>query len=112
MGKIKPLGQLDGYIVYELDVRSWDVNGQVEVQTLDVLEDITAVCVLDHRKVGSAQLLSETVEGSSDVSVCLQIDPFGDIFVLRDLTDYELLAEVLMVYHVRRVADHMLDLFK
>lgn len=48
MGKIKPLGQLDGYIVYELDVRSWDVNGQVEVQTLDVLEDITAVCILDH----------------------------------------------------------------
>ena len=112
MSKIKSLGQLNGYIIDELDIGSWDVNSQVEVQTLDVLEDITAVCVLDHRKVGSAQLLSETVEGSSDVSVSLQIDPFGDIFVLGDLTDYELLAEVLMVHHVRRVADHMLDLFK
>ena len=48
MSKIKSLGQLNGYIIDELDVRSWDVNSQVEVQTLDVLEDITAVCILDH----------------------------------------------------------------
>ena len=48
MGKIKPLGQLNGNIVDELDVRSWDVNGQVQIQTLDVLEDVAAVCVLDH----------------------------------------------------------------
>ena len=48
MSKIKSLGQLDSYIIDELDVGSWDVNSQVEVQTLDILEDITAVCILDH----------------------------------------------------------------
>ena len=42
----------------------------------------------------------------------LQVDPFCNIFVFGDLTDYELLAEVLVVHYVRRVADHMLDLFK
>ena len=112
MSKIKPLGQLDSYIIDELDVGSWDVNSQVEVQTLDILEDITAVCILDHWEIGSAQFLSETVKSCSDISMGLQVDPFCNIFDFGDLTDYELLAEVLVVHHVRRVADHMLDLFK
>ena len=110
VSKIEPLGQLDGHIVDELDVGSWNVNGQVEVQTLDVLEDVTAVCVLDHRKVGTAQFLSETVEGRGDVCVSLQVNPLGDVFVVGDLADYELLTEVLVVDHVRRVTNHMLHL--
>ena len=48
MGKIKPLGQLYGHIIDELDIGPWDIDSQVQVQTFDVLEDITAVCILDH----------------------------------------------------------------
>ena len=102
--------QLDRHIIDVLDVGAGHIDAKVEIQTLDVLEDIAIVIVLNHRKMCLILIISETVERSYDVGMRLKIDPAGDIFIIGNLADHELLSEVLVVDDVGRVTDHMLDL--
>ena len=60
--------------------------------------------------MSSRHIISKTVECSRDVRVRLNVDPPGDVLLIRYLPDDELLTEVLVVDNVRCVADHMFDL--
>ena len=102
--------QLDRHIIDVLDVGAGHIDAKVEIQTLDVLEDIAIIIVLNHGKMRLIVIISETVERSYDVGMRLKIDPAGDIFIIGNLADHELLSEVLVVDDVGRVTDHMLDL--
>ena len=110
MGKVQALRQLDRHIIDVLDVGAWHIDAKVEIQTLDVLEDIAIVIVLNHGKMCLIVIISETVERSYDVGMRLKIDPASDIFIIGNLADHELLSEVLVVDDVGSVTDHMLDL--
>lgn len=112
VGKVHPLGKLDCHIVDELDVGARHINPQVQILPLNVLKHVATFVCLDHGKVGTAHFVSETVEGSCDVRVRLQVDPPADVLVLRDLSDNELLAEVFMVYDESSIAEDMFDLNK
>ena len=110
MGKVQALRQLDRHIIDVLDVGAGHIDAKVEIQTLDVLEDIAIIIVLDHGKMCLTVIISETVERSYNVGMRLKIDPASDIFIIGYLADHELLSEVLVVDDEGRVTDHMLDL--
>lgn len=107
MRKVKPLSQLDGYIVDHLNIRAWYVNRQVEIQILNVTEDVASIVVFNHRKMSA---VFETIKGSYDVRMGLQVDPLCDILLFRDLTHDKLLAEIFVIDDISLVTDHMLDL--
>ena len=110
VGEVHALGQLDGDIIDHLDVGSGDIDCQVQVQALDVLENVSTIIGLSHREVCTANVIGETVECSHDIGMRLQIDPSSDVLVVWYLPDNKLLSEVLMIDHIRCIADHMLNL--
>jgi hypothetical protein len=75
-----------------------------------VIEDVASIIGLNHREMTIRHLLSETVESGRDVRMHLNVDPARDVFLGWDLPDDELLPEILVVDHVRRVANNMFDL--
>ena len=110
VGEVQALRQLDCHVVNVLDVRPRHINRQIQIQSLDVLEDAAAVMRLDHGEVAAADFLPETVEGSRDVRVRLQVDPPRDVLRVRYLANDKLLTEVLMIDHEGGVVQHMFDL--
>lgn len=58
----------------------------------------------------SAKVILETVKGRDDVGMRLQIDPLCDVLLVCYLAHDELLAEILMVDNICRVADYMFNL--
>ena len=110
MGEVQPLGQLNRYVENVLDVAPRHINRQVKVKSLDVLEDASTVVGLDHRKVALGRLLNETVKRGYNIRMRLKVDPLGDVFLVGDLPNDELLPKILMVDDKRRIAHHVLDL--
>ena len=60
--------------------------------------------------MSSTHVISEAVKGRNDVGVGLNVDPFGDVLLIWNLPDHELLPKVLMIHHVGCITDHVLDL--
>ena len=112
MGEVQPLGQLNRYIENVLDVAPRHINRQVQIKSLDVLEDASTIVGLDHGKMTLSRLFNETVKRSYNIRMRLKVDPFGDVFLVRYLSNDKLLAKILMVDYKRRVAHHVLDLNK
>ena len=48
VGKVETLCQLDGDIIDSLDVGAGHIDCQVEIQTLNVIEDVASIVVLNH----------------------------------------------------------------
>ena len=111
MCKVHSLSQLDRHIIDHLNVGTRHIDRQIKIQPFYMLEDVPTVVVFGHGEMGTAQFVSEAVEGGRDVGVRLNVDPPGDVLFVRDLPNDELLAEVFVVDHVRRVADNVLHLY-
>ena len=110
VGEVQALRQLDCHVVDVLDVRPRHINRQIQIESLDVLEDAPAVMGLDHREVAAADFFPETVEGGRDVRVRLQVDPPRNVLLVRDLANDKLLSEVLMVDYEGVLAQDMFNL--
>jgi len=46
--KVHTLCELNGHIVDHFDVGARHINCQVEIQTLDLIEDVASIIVFDH----------------------------------------------------------------
>ena len=110
MCEVHALSQLDGHVVDHLDVGARHVDRQIQVQTFGVAENVASIVVLCHGEMGTAQLFSETVERRHNVRMRLNVDPFGDVFLIGNLAHDELLSKVLVVDNIGRVANHVLHL--
>ena len=67
MGIIHCLSQLDGNVVNFFDVRSWHVDCKVQIQSLDVLVDVSSIVSLNHGKFTLTDLICEAIKSSCDV---------------------------------------------
>lgn len=110
MSEIETLGQLDHHIVNSFYISTWHIDRQIQVLPLDVVKNVASISVLNHGEMGLTAHICETVEGRDDIGVRLQIDPLGDVLVVRSLSHDEFLAEVFVVDNVGRIAYHMFNL--
>ena len=110
MCEVEALSKLNDHIVDGLDVRPRHINRKVQVLSLDVAEDVASIVVFGHREVSTAVVVSKTVEGRYNIRMSLQVDPLCYVLIVGDLTDDELLSEVLVVHDVGRITDHMFNL--